>query len=203
MYILWAILLSCPLFAYAESLAYYRGYTLYHDRLEKVQSDEELNQMIEGMKAAHRGLVISEEEISEKRKEIHNKAKEERLADANHFMERIVQQKDVVELIKGKLAYKVVNKGHGLSVQESDSPTVLYTVKTLKKGGEEVVFHKIDDPKMIFLKSTIPGFIHGVTGMQEGEKRIIYIHPDLAYGATESIVEPNSQIIFEVEIIKV
>lgn len=32
------------------------------------------------------------------------------------------------------------------------------------------------------LRETIPGFMHGLKGMKKGEKRVIYIHPALAYG---------------------
>ena len=37
--------------------------------------------------------------------------------------------------------------------------------------------------------------------MKEGEKRVIYIHPDLAYGTYGSL-PPNSLLIFEIEVVK-
>jgi peptidylprolyl isomerase len=37
--------------------------------------------------------------------------------------------------------------------------------------------------------------------MKEGEKRTIYIHPDLGYG-TSGMLPPNSLLTFEVEIMK-
>lgn len=37
------------------------------------------------------------------------------------------------------------------------------------------------------LAETIPGFAHGLQGMREGEKRHIFIHPALAYGALTTL----------------
>lgn len=54
---------------------------------------------------------------------------------------------------------------------------------------------------MISLDETIPGFSKGIVGMKEGEKRTLYIHPDLAYGVNGSL-PPNSLLTFEIEIVK-
>ena len=51
------------------------------------------------------------------------------------------------------------------------------------------------------IKQSIPGFAKGLVGMKEGEKRILYIHPELAYGLAGHL-PPNSLLIFEVEIVK-
>ena len=51
------------------------------------------------------------------------------------------------------------------------------------------------------IKQSIPGFAKGMLGMKEGEKRVLYIHPELAYGLTGQL-PPNSLLIFEVEIVK-
>ena len=36
--------------------------------------------------------------------------------------------------------------------------------------------------------------------MREGEKRMLYVHPELAYGEVSSKMEPNSLIVFEIEV---
>ena len=38
--------------------------------------------------------------------------------------------------------------------------------------------------------------------MKEGEKRTVYIHPDLAYGTNGYLPPPNSLLTFDIEIIK-
>ena len=52
----------------------------------------------------------------------------------------------------------------------------------------------------IYLPDMIRGFQEGVAGMQEGEKRRLYIHPDLAYGVSNE-VPPNSILFFDVEVV--
>ena len=37
--------------------------------------------------------------------------------------------------------------------------------------------------------------------MKEGEKRTIYIHPELGYG-TSGYLPPNSLLVFEIEVVK-
>ena len=39
-------------------------------------------------------------------------------------------------------------------------------------------------PITIPLDQTIPGFSKGIVGMKEGEKRRLFVHPDLGYGTT-------------------
>jgi len=54
---------------------------------------------------------------------------------------------------------------------------------------------------MMSLDEIIPGLKSGLIGMKEGEKRTIYIHPDLAYGSA-GYLPPNSLLTFEIELVK-
>lgn len=51
----------------------------------------------------------------------------------------------------------------------------------------------------------IRGWDQGVTGMKEGEKRVLYIPAALGYGTqgAGAVIPPNSNLIFEVELLKV
>lgn len=49
------------------------------------------------------------------------------------------------------------------------------------------------------LSETILGFAKGVEGMREGERRKLYIHPELGY-ALFGHVAPNSLLIVDVEV---
>lgn len=57
------------------------------------------------------------------------------------------------------------------------------------------------EPILLPLTKVIPGFSQGMQGMKEGEVRVLYIHPDLAYG-TAGQLPPNSLLIFEVKLIE-
>lgn len=196
-----AFLLLFSAFIQAENLSFYKGYLFYKNYLEESMPSDDFNQILEGMKAAHNGKQISSEEIEEKKNQLYHQLKEERLSESNRFMQKVVKEKEVVELVKGKLAYRVLKIGNGSEIDYKDSPLLLYKAKTLL-NGKEITINELDEPKEILLKSTITGFCQGVAGMREGEKRILYIHPDLAYGSGSELIEPNSQIIIEVEVVK-
>ncbi|MEC8306525.1 MAG: FKBP-type peptidyl-prolyl cis-trans isomerase, partial [Chlamydiota bacterium] len=50
------------------------------------------------------------------------------------------------------------------------------------------------------LSQTVIGFQKGLSGMQKNEKRILYLHPNVAYGLGGTL-PPNSLLIFEVDLI--
>jgi len=56
-------------------------------------------------------------------------------------------------------------------------------------------------PITIPLDQTIPGFSKGLVGMKEGEKRRLFVHPDLGYG-TMGQLPPNELLIFDIEVVK-
>ena len=83
-------------------------------------------------------------------------------------------------------------------IDESE-PLVSYAFSTL--DGVKIEFEdQVAVPCKISVDVVIPGFAMGVTGMRQGEKRKLYIHPDLAYGTTGPML-PNSLLIAEVEVI--
>lgn len=187
-----------PFYVCAENPSFYQGYLFYKNHLHNLDFDK----AVEGMKAAHQGIEFDPEEIKKYQQKLYEETKEDKLTEANQFLLTLSAQEGVIEIVPEKLYVKVIQKGNGSKVKESDSPLMLYTAKTLIHNQEQEI-HAIEEPKSILLKSTIPGFFKGVLGMQEGEKRILYIHPDLAYGSATSKVEPNSLMIFEVGIVKI
>ena len=192
-----------------KTVSFYLGYVLYNEELKKFDSTFDLDQVVEGMKAAHNRSDVLEKEEEKFRSSIKkyqehelSRMQVERLAEANRFLDNISKEKDVVEVVPQKLYYKIISQGQGPIVQESDSPLLTYTMQTLEKGKEDVC-NEIEEPKEVLLRHTHKGFLLGVTGMKEGEKRIIYVHPDLAFGPIFGLIKPNSLIIFEVTIFKV
>ena len=51
----------------------------------------------------------------------------------------------------------------------------------------------------ITLNDTIIGFKKGLVGMKKGEKRMIYVHPELGYGSSGYMPRPNTLLSFEIE----
>ena len=191
-----------------KDISLYQGCMLYRQFLQDSEIPYDLEQVIEGMRAADKlgeQLSFDEEKlegsIARLKKHLVETMQQERLMDANHFMDNIAHQEGVNELERGKLYYKVIAQGSGSKVEEGATPELIYSLATLERGREELLY-QIDEPQSVFLNSTITGFAKGVVGMQAGEKRLLYVHPDLAYGSTSSRVKPNSLLIFEIEVIR-
>lgn len=122
---------------------------------------------------------------------------EKNLADAEKFLEKNSVEQGVISLEEKKLQYKIEKEGAGEVVQAHFSPLIKYVGKFI----DGKVFGASKEDEMISLDETIPGFSKGIIGMKEGEKRTLYIHPDLAYGVNGSL-PPNSLLTFEIEIVK-
>jgi len=122
------------------------------------------------------------------------------LRKATTFMLDNSQNPKVVELVPGKLQYLVLKSGNGAAVVEGNTPLINYTGKFLD-GTVFSTSEETGGPITIPLSHTIPGFQKGITGMHEGEKRRLFIHPDQGYGATAGHLPPNSLIVFDIEVV--
>ena len=119
------------------------------------------------------------------------------LKEAETFLTENGKKNETIKLEKGKLQYSIVKPGDGVCVEEFHSPLLKYKGTFL--DGQ--VFDEVQEPMVLALNETLPGFSRAIVGMKEGEVRKIFIHPDLGYG-TDGTLPPNSLLAFEVEIIK-
>lgn len=103
------------------------------------------------------------------------------------------------------LAYVVVKEGTGAAPSASDMVTVHYTGRLLDGTVFDSSIER-GEPTTFPLKAVIPGWTEGLQLMKEGGKTVFYIPSDLAYGEMGTPggpIGPNSDLIFEVELIKV
>lgn len=135
--------------------------------------------------------------ISQDQEKKFRKLAETNLADAETFLQNNAGKDGVVSVDENKLQYKIEQHGNGDVVQAHFSPLIKYTGKFL----DGKIFGASKEDEMISLDETIPGFSKGIIGMKEGEKRTLFIHPDLAYGMNGSL-PPNSLLTFEIEVVK-
>ena len=103
------------------------------------------------------------------------------------------------------LKYGIVTPGTGKEAKSGDLVTVHYT-GTLTDGRKFDSSVDRGQPAQfpIGVGQLIKGWDEGIPGMKVGEKRILVVPGDLAYGSNPppgSIITPNATLVFEVELI--
>ncbi len=171
--------------------------------LENIGVKFDMVQVIKGLEDAIAGKEspMSEMEciqaIASVQEKIFKEQCTENLKRAETFLADNARAEGVVALEDGKVQYRVLEKGTGAEIESHFSPQIRYTGKYLDGS----VFGASKEEETISLDEIIPGLKAGLVGMREGEKRTLYIHPDLAYG-TNGYLPPNSLLTFDIEIVK-
>ena len=124
----------------------------------------------------------------------------ENLKKTEEFLNQNKTALGIQELEANKLQYKVEKEGTGPIVDENCTPIIRYTAKFL----DETIEEPSKDESRINLREEelIVGFKKALIGMKEGEKRTVYIHPDLAFKTQEYSRHTNSLLTYEIEVVK-
>lgn len=141
-----------------------------------------------------------EKAMSELQQQALKAISQKNLDEANAFLKENAKAKGVNEIVPGKLQYTILQEGHEPAVQDHGSPQINYVGKYID-GSTFGDSSTSGGPITVPLDQTIPGFNQGIKGMKEGEKRRLFVHPDLGYG-TSGLLPPNSLLIFEIEVVK-
>lgn len=171
--------------------------------LETMGMKFDIAKVIQGLKDASEGknAPMSEMEcvqaIAAVQETVYKEAASENLKEAETFLETNKTAEGIHVLEDGKLQYKVTHEGKGAAVDENSSPLIRYSGKFLNG----TVFGASTEDEMFNLDETLPGLHKGLLGMKEGEKRTLYIHPDLGFG-TRGTLPPNSLLTFEIEVVQ-
>jgi FKBP-type peptidyl-prolyl cis-trans isomerase len=183
------------------------GYSLWEE-MKRFPIAFSLDDVIVGMKASEEGKSLSEEEGTDaeflKKLAVIRQESLEKQATANlkaavDFLEKISQKSNILSIEAGRLYSEITAPGTGeWSVEPSSTSYFHYTIMTI--DGEKIIDTRAENtPKQVDLTTAFPCFTKGVVGMKLGEKRILYAHPDLAYGRLRQIVPPDVLVIIEVE----
>jgi peptidylprolyl isomerase len=174
--------------------------------INKVSQALDLESIIKGIRegAAGKPSPMTEQEYEKAMGQLQQQAvsavSEKNLDAAEKFMKDNVHAKGVVEIIPGKLQYTILEEGKDPAVVEHGTPQITYVGKYI----DGTVFGNSDaagGPITVPLDQTIPGFSKGIVGMKEGEKRRLFVHPEVGYGTSGQLL-PNSLLIFDIEVIK-
>jgi len=111
--------------------------------------------------------------------------------------------KEGIKILPSGLQYRVITEGAGASPKAADTVTVNYR-GTLIDGTEFDSSYRRGEPAIFRVDKVIKGWNEALQMMKEGGKWQLFIPPELAYGDKETgNIEPNSTLIFEVELISV
>ena len=122
------------------------------------------------------------------------------LKKTEEFLAKNKSAAGIKELEANKLQYRVEKEGTGAVVENSSTPIVRYSAKFIDESSDEVSSeeNRID----LSEEELIPGFKQALVGMKEGEKRVVFIHPDLAFKTKDFNRHTNDLLTFEIEVVQ-
>lgn len=127
---------------------------------------------------------------------------ENMLAAGKRFLAENAKKEGVKTLPSG-LQYKIMEEGTGRTPSETDSVTVHYK-GTLIDGTLFDSSYRRKKPATFPVNGVIDGWTEALLLMKEGAHWKLFIPPELAYGDKRTgSIEPNSTLIFDVELISV
>ena len=119
--------------------------------------------------------------------------------------------KPVVEVPEGEapedLVIETLTEGEGREVAEGDSVQVQYTGALLSDGTEfDTSWDDLTPlPVTVGAGGVIAGFDEGIVGMKVGERRMLTIPADQAYGEAGSgeLIPPDADLVFVIDLVQV
>ena len=185
-------------------------------QLHRADADVDLNLVIQGLKDTINGGTsrMTEEEIraalGKFSSEVRAKMEEKRKLDADKnkkegeaFLEANKSNTGVITTPSG-LQYKVLTEGKGPKPTATDTVTCNYR-GTLLNGKEFDSSYKRKEPASFPVNGVIKGWTEALQMMPVGSKWQLFIPASLAYGerGAGADIEPNSTLIFEVELLSI
>lgn len=118
------------------------------------------------------------------------------------FLEQNAQQEGVKVTDSG-LQYLILKEGNGIKPGPNDSVTVHYTGRLIDGTVFDSSVER-GEPATFAVGQVIPGWVEGLQLMSEGAAWRLFIPSNLAYGPHGTgPIQPNSTLIFDVQLIKV
>ena len=221
--LLCGLLLSTPVFAAPinnkssinQQVGYSFGYLMGRSNAESIQ-DLDLDAFVQGLREASKGQAasLSDEDMARVLTQYKRQAEAKQLLEVKQLADKNAKigaaflaenaKKPEVKTTASGLQYKITQEGTGKQPTASSVVTVHY------KG--QLVDGKVFDsslergePIEFPLNQVIPGWTEGLQLMKEGAKYRFFIPAKLGYGQIGSgdVIEPNSTLIFDVELIEV
>ena len=148
-------------------------------------------------------LMTLQQELMQKQMEMIQTQATENIAKGEAFMAEFREHEGVQATDSGIL-YRVITQGDGEKPLAGDIVTVHYT-GTLVDGTVFDSSLERGEPATFPLQGVIPGWTEVLQLMPQGSKWEVVIPSDLAYGQQQAgpIIQPNSTLVFEIELLDV
>ncbi|HYF70616.1 MAG TPA: FKBP-type peptidyl-prolyl cis-trans isomerase [Ohtaekwangia sp.] len=199
-----------PLDNVHQQASYGLGTYLASNIIKQGGDSLDLEALTQGIKDVFNGdsLKIDQEESMMIVQEYMQKVMERKTAalqqESQAFLEEN-KKKEGIQTTPSGLQYQVITSGNGKSPKATDNVTVHYTGK-LTDGTVFDSSVERGEPATFGVSQVIPGWTEALQLMKEGDKWLIFIPQNLAYGeqgAGGGQIPPFATLIFEVELIKV
>jgi len=170
--------------------------------LKGIQDAMDGNEPLMSKKEMRTTLTNLQKSVAEAQKQKMLERAEINLAAGKAFLAEN-RKKDGITTLPSGLQYKVLNKGSGKTPGETDTVTVHFK-GTLINGAEFDSSYKREKPATFPVNGVIDGWTEALLMMKEGAKWQLFVPPELAYSDKRAgSIEPNSTLIFEVELLEV
>ena len=143
--------------------------------------------------------------IMAKREAMVKDLREKNLVAANKFLEENATKEGVKKTASG-LQYKVLKEGSGAKPKPTDRVAVQYRGRLINGTEFDSSARRGPDPAVLSVGAgMVKGWTEALTNMSVGSKWEVYMAPQLAYGeqGKGNIIEPNSPLIFEIELVEI
>lgn len=198
-----------------EQVGYSFGYFMGRSNAESIK-DLDIDAFVQGLKAASQGQAsaLTDEEMAKVLTQYKRQAEAKQLIELKEKADKNAQigtaflaenaKKEGIKVTKSGLQYHVLKEGSGKSPKANSNVTVHYEGRLI----DGTVFDSSiarNQPATFQTAQVIQGWTEGLQLMKEGAKYRFFIPANLGYGQIGSgdVIEPNSTLIFDVELLSV
>ena len=170
--------------------------------LRKQGVDIDINLLVQGLKDATAGkTLLTEEQAMQAMQQFEQEMIAQQAAKSKQFLAEN-QRRPGIQTTKNGLQYKVLRPGKGPRPKPDDVVQVNY--KAMFIDGTEFE-NNGEKPFATPVKGVIPGWQEALQLMPAGSKWLLFVPPELAYGAEGSppAIAPNTTLVFELELIDI
>jgi FKBP-type peptidyl-prolyl cis-trans isomerase FklB len=199
----------------AEQVGYSFGYLMGRSNADAMK-DMDIDAFVQGLKASSQGqaATLTDEEMTRVLTQFKRRAEAKQLIELKQKADENAKigtaflaenaKKEGVKTTKSGLQYIVVKEGTGKSPKANSNVTVNYEGRLI----DDTIFDSSiarNHPANFQVSQVIQGWTEGLQLMKEGAKYRFFIPANLAYGQIGSgdVIEPNSTLIFDVELLNV